>query len=75
MGIDDVGRILIIFGVVLLVAGLAIVLLGKVGVAGRLPGDIFFQRGNVSFYFPLVTMLVVSIVLTVIVNVVLRLFK
>jgi hypothetical protein len=59
------GRFLIGLGVVLVVAGLLV----NMGVpVGRLPGDFTIRRGNVSFYFPLTTSIVVSILLTFIVT-------
>ena len=55
------GRFLIIIGVVLVAAGLLI----NMGLPiGRLPGDFSVRRGNVSFYFPLTTSIIASIVLT-----------
>jgi membrane protein implicated in regulation of membrane protease activity len=59
----DIRRILIVAGLVLLVAGLLWPLLGRLGL-GRLPGDIAVERGNFRFYFPIVTSLVISVVLT-----------
>lgn len=56
-------RILVIAGVVLIAAGLAWPWLARLGL-GRLPGDILIQRGNTSFYFPIVTCIVVSVVLS-----------
>ncbi|MCC7007545.1 MAG: DUF2905 domain-containing protein [Acidobacteria bacterium] len=57
------GRALITVGVVLVVAGLLV----QMGLPlGRLPGDIRIQRGNSTFYFPLMTCIVVSVVLSVI---------
>ena len=59
------GRTLILIG--LLVAGVG--LLMNLGLPiGRLPGDISFRRGNVGFYFPLVTSIIISILLTIILN-------
>ncbi|HEY7206374.1 MAG TPA: DUF2905 domain-containing protein [Methylomirabilota bacterium] len=55
------GALMVILGLVLIAAGN---LSGKVPWLGRLPGDIHIQRGNWSFYFPLATSLIVSIVLT-----------
>jgi hypothetical protein len=58
-----VARGLIVFGVVLIVLGLLL----KAGVPlGRLPGDLSWQRGNSTFYVPLVTCLLLSVVLSVI---------
>ena len=56
-------RLLIGIGLALVLAGIAWPLLARTGL-GRLPGDIMIQRGSTSFYFPLVTCIIVSIVLT-----------
>jgi len=57
-----VARVLIVLGVVLVVAGLAI----KFGVPlGRLPGDIVIRRSSGTFYFPIVTCIVVSLILSI----------
>jgi len=61
-------RVLIILGVVLIVAGL-IWQFGPKLPFGKLPGDISFKKGNFSFYFPLVTCLIISAVLTFIFNI------
>ena len=58
-------RFLIVLGLVILALGLLWPLLGRLGL-GRLPGDIVIQRGNFSFYFPLATCIIVSIVLSVV---------
>jgi hypothetical protein len=60
----DMQRFLIGLGLVILLAGIAWPVLSRIGI-GRLPGDIFIQRGNTSFYFPIVTCIVLSIVLSV----------
>ncbi|HEV2722306.1 MAG TPA: DUF2905 domain-containing protein [Thermoanaerobaculia bacterium] len=59
----DLGRLLIIFGAVLIAAGLLVTVGGKIGL-GKLPGDFVYRRGNFSFYFPLMTSIVLSIVLS-----------
>ncbi|HXW48557.1 MAG TPA: DUF2905 domain-containing protein [Xanthobacteraceae bacterium] len=56
-------RVLIGIGVAFLLAGMAWPLFSRIGL-GRLPGDIVIQRGNTSFYFPLVTCILISIVLS-----------
>ncbi|SDG60632.1 Protein of unknown function [Bradyrhizobium sp. Rc2d] len=58
-------RTLIIFGLVLVAAGLLWPVVGKFGL-GRLPGDIYVERPNFAFYLPLTTSLVISVVLSVI---------
>jgi Protein of unknown function (DUF2905) len=59
----DMQRFLIGLGLVILLAGLAWPILTRIGL-GRLPGDIMIQRGGTSFYFPLVTCLIISLVLS-----------
>jgi len=58
-------RFLIILGLVLVVAGLLWPYVGKLGL-GRLPGDIAFTRGHTTFYFPIVTSLILSVVLSLV---------
>jgi hypothetical protein len=58
-------RFLIVLGLVILVAGLLWPYLGRIGL-GRLPGDIVIERGNVTFYFPLMTCLLVSLVFSLV---------
>jgi hypothetical protein len=67
-GLDSLGKMLLIGGLVIAALGLLMLLFSRLGL-GRLPGDIFIQRENVTFYFPLVTMLIISILLTVILNI------
>ena len=59
-------RLLIIAGVILVLAGLAWPFIAKLGL-GRLPGEIVFQRGNTTFYFPIVTSIILSVVLSAVV--------
>jgi Protein of unknown function (DUF2905) len=72
---EEIGKWLILFGVLLAMVGGVILLVGKVPWLGRLPGDIVIQRDNFSCLFPLATSLVLSIVMTVLLNVVLRLLR
>jgi hypothetical protein len=62
----EFGKILIIFGGTLLILGALLTLGGKISWLGRLPGDIVIQRDNFSFYFPLTTCILLSIVLSMI---------
>lgn len=71
MDLSGLGRILLIVAVVIAVVGLILVLTGR-GVIPRLPGDIVVERKNFRFYFPLATSLVVSVILTVLLNLFLR---
>jgi hypothetical protein len=63
----QLGRILLVVGGVLLLTGLALTLGERFGL-GRLPGDIVWRRKNITIYFPIVTSLVLSLVLTVLLN-------
>lgn len=70
-GFESLGRLLLISGAGLFVLGLVLVLAGRFDLPfGRLPGDIVFRRDNVTVYAPLVSCLVVSIVLTLLLNLV-----
>ena len=64
--IPGLGRILIFIGLGIVVLGLLLTFSGKIPLIGRLPGDIVFRRGNFTFYFPLATSILLSILLTVI---------
>ena len=63
---QDLGRMLIVLGVVILAVGLVLLLVGRVPGLGRLPGDIHIQRGNWTFYFPLGTSILLSLLLTLV---------
>ena len=63
---SEIGKLLIVVGVLIAVIGVVIVLAGRLPWIGRLPGDIYVRRGNFTFYFPLATSILVSIVLTLI---------
>lgn len=71
MGFDAVGKTMLTIGLLLVFAGGLMIFLGKLGL-GRLPGDIFMKRGNITFYFPLATSIIVSLVLTLILNLIIR---
>jgi hypothetical protein len=64
----DLGRMLTILGGVLIIVGIALWSGFGAGWLGRLPGDIRIERGNSAFYFPIVTCIVISIVLTVLLS-------
>jgi hypothetical protein len=62
----DLGKVLIVFGVVLVAVGLLLQVSGKIPWLGRLPGDIRIERENFSFYFPVTTTIVISVVLSLV---------
>ncbi len=62
--VSELGRFLIVVGIVLVGLGLLLSLAGKVPWLGRLPGDIYYKTDHVTIYFPLMTSIVISLVLT-----------
>jgi uncharacterized membrane protein len=60
----EFGRFLIVVGIVLVVLGLLLTFAGKIPWLGRLPGDIYYKTDRVTIYFPLMTSLVLSVLLT-----------
>lgn len=75
MDLVGLGKILLIFGGVIIVVGLLLVFSQHIPFFGRLPGDIFVKKDDFSFYFPIVTFLIISIVLTIIINVIIHFFN
>ncbi len=61
-----IGRILIYFGLLLVVLGVVFSLIGKIPWLGHLPGDITIERERFTFYFPLATCLIISIILSLV---------
>ncbi len=68
-GFEGFGRMLVFFGLVLAGVGLVLWLGGQLFNLGRLPGDIYIKKGNFAFYFPLATSIILSILLTLLLNV------
>ncbi|MEO5721391.1 MAG: DUF2905 domain-containing protein [Chthoniobacterales bacterium] len=64
----EIGKLLVIVGIVIALLGLALWSGFGAGWLGRLPGDIRIARGNSSFYFPIVTCIILSILLSVLVS-------
>jgi preprotein translocase subunit SecY len=72
----DIGRMLVFIGGLLLVFGLVLILAGKVNLPiGRLPGDIVYRGKNTTFYFPLVTCIVLSVILSLVLYIVNRMHR
>ncbi len=73
---ESIGKYLIIGGIILVLVGGLVFLAAKLGLPlGRLPGDIRIEGKNGSFYFPLTTCILISVVLSIILTVVSRLFR
>lgn len=65
---SSLGKGLLLFGLAIAALGLVMIALPKIPFLGKLPGDILVKRGNFTLYFPIVTSILVSVVLTVIFN-------
>ncbi len=66
---EHIGRLFLVAGFLLILLGGLLIGLSKIKInLGQLPGDIFIQKGNYSFYFPIITCLLLSILLTILVN-------
>lgn len=70
--LGQIGKLIIVAGVVLIAAGILFLLLGRIPVIGRLPGDFVIRRDHVTIYLPLATMLLISLLLTIILNLIFR---
>ena len=69
----SLGKLLVVAGIVLVAVGCVVLLAGRVGLPlGRLPGDIAYRGKNTSFYFPVVTCIVLSIVLSLVMYIINR---
>jgi hypothetical protein len=66
------GKILLIIGGIIVVLGLILLFSQHIPFLGKLPGDILVKKNGFSFYFPIVTLLILSILITIIVNVILH---
>ncbi len=64
--LSELGKFLVIAGIFMVFAGLALIFLPRIPFLGKLPGDIVISKGNFTFYFPLATSIILSIVLTII---------
>ena len=62
----SLGRSLIAMGLVIALIGVVLTFAGKIPWLGRLPGDLYFKRNNFTFYFPLATSIIISVILSLI---------
>ncbi|GFN36306.1 DUF2905 domain-containing protein [Tepidimicrobium xylanilyticum] len=68
---ESFGRMFLTLGIVFVIVGIAFTLGSKFGL-GKLPGDIFIQKGNFTFFFPIASSIIISIILTLLLNVIKR---
>ena len=74
-GLDDIGKLLVIIGCAIVLSGAAVWLLSRLPFLGKLPGDILISKGNFSIFIPIVTMIILSVVITVVLNLLVRIFR
>jgi len=67
-GFEGIGKIIIIVGAVIVALGLVLAFGERIPFLGKLPGDILIRKDGFTFYFPVVTFLLLSVVLTLIIN-------
>ena len=65
---QGLGRLLIVFGLVIVLVGVVLLVADRIPGVGRVPGDLVFRRGPVTFYFPVATSIVLSVLLTILLN-------
>lgn len=71
MEINSLGKIIIVTGIFLVVFGSLILLSPKIPLIGKLPGDILVKRGSFTFFFPLASSIIISLIITIILNLIL----
>jgi membrane protein implicated in regulation of membrane protease activity len=72
MPLNGFGKLLMLLGGILILVGTVLVLVGKIPWLGRLPGDIYIERRNVTFFFPLTTSILISVILSLVVYLISR---
>lgn len=76
MDFFQLGKSIVIIGGVIVLSGLILCLVGKIGLSiGNLPGDIHIKKENFSFHFPILTSIIASIILTIVLNIILLFFS
>ncbi len=65
-GLSPMGKVLVVVGLIIVCIGLVIMFGNKIPLLGRLPGDIHIQKKDFSFYFPITTSIIISIILTIV---------
>ena len=67
-GFEGIGRVILIVGILMVVLGLIIIFGTRVPLLGKLPGDILIKKDSFTLYFPVATLLLLSVVLTLVIN-------
>ncbi|MBI2268435.1 MAG: DUF2905 domain-containing protein [Candidatus Blackburnbacteria bacterium] len=73
--LQDAGRVIIVVGIVLIILGSLLWFFGKMPFLGKLPGDIFIKRDGFSFYAPITTTIIISILFSIVLTIIANLRK
>lgn len=73
--LSGLGKLLLLLAVVFGVIGLLLIIMGNVPFLGKLPGDLVIRRGGVTIFFPIVTCIILSLVLTILINLIFWIFR
>ncbi|MFA5629558.1 MAG: DUF2905 domain-containing protein [Dehalococcoidales bacterium] len=71
--LESIGKYLIVIGIFIAILGIIIMFWNKILLLGKLPGDIFIDKGNFKFFFPITTGIIISVVITVFINIIIKL--
>ena len=71
----EIGRIIILCGIILVILGLMVILGGKYNIIGKMPGDLLLDKENIKIYFPITSMLLISLTITIVYNIINRILK
>lgn len=63
---EQIGKLIILFGVILIIVGVVVLFFDRIPLIGKLPGDIHIRRGNFNLYFPVMTSILLSVILTLV---------
>ena len=73
--LSSLGKLLLLFAVILGIVGLVLILMGRVPFLGKLPGDLVIRRDGVTIFLPIMSSIVLSVVLTVLINLILWILR
>ncbi|MBH51906.1 MAG: hypothetical protein CL785_01965 [Chloroflexi bacterium] len=71
----EIGKIIILCGIILVILGSMVILGGKYNIIGKMPGDLLLDKENIKIYFPITSMLIISLIITLIYNIIYRILK
>jgi hypothetical protein len=70
---ESIGKYLIVIGIFIVILGIVVMFWNKIPLLGKLPGDILINKGDFKFFFPITTGIIISVAVTVFINIIIRL--